>query len=285
MTRETSASLSCPDAGPPRGSSVLVTGATGFTGSLLTRRLVARGMRVTALARPGSRTAHLADVDVTWVRGEISEEALVAEAMRGQQYVFHLAAAYRRAGLSEAEYRRVHVTSTMRLAEQAARVAGFRRFVHVSTVGVHGSISDPPANELSPLRPGDAYQRTKAAAELWDSRFRRRGGSAVHDLTPVRDLRPGRPAAMEALSDRAVGRVSGNRPRTPPLPSDSRRGPRYGTVALGGAPERGRRVVYRRQRGVDDLGARGTRCRPCAGPPRADRVPSRCAVRRMRGGV
>ena len=170
---------------------MLVTGATGFTGSLLTRRLVARGTRVTALARPGSRTAHLADVDVTWVRGEISEGALVAEAMRGQQYVFHLAAAYRRAGLSEAEYRRVHVTSTMRLAEQAARVDGFRRFVHVSTVGVHGSIRDPPANELSPLRPGDAYQRTKAAAELWIRDFAAEEGLPCTILRPCGIYGPG----------------------------------------------------------------------------------------------
>ena len=154
-------------AGPLSGSSVFVTGATGFTGSLLTRRLVARGTHVTALARSGSRIAHLADLDITWVRGNIGDGTLIAEAMRGKHYVFHLAAAYRRAGLTEAEYQRVHVTSTRQLAEQAARVVGFRRFVHVSTIGVHGDISDPPANELSPFRPGDAYQRTKAAAEVW----------------------------------------------------------------------------------------------------------------------
>lgn len=153
--------------GPAPGSAVLVTGATGFTGSVLTRRLVERGARVTALARQGSRVSHLAGADVSWIRGEIGDGALIAEAMRGKQYVFHLAAAYRRAGLSEAEYWRVHVTGTKRLAERAAQQAGFRRFVHVSTVGVHGNVSDPPADERSPMRPTDAYQRTKAAAECW----------------------------------------------------------------------------------------------------------------------
>ena len=154
------------DPGPAPGSSALVTGATGFTGSLLTRRLVARGVRVTALTRPGSSIAHLAGIDVTWIRGDISDGDVIAGAMRGMHYVFHLAAAYRTARLPESEYERVHVTSTLRLAEQAARVAGFRRFVHVSTIGVHGDVDDPPGDESSPIRPGDSYQRTKAAAEL-----------------------------------------------------------------------------------------------------------------------
>ncbi len=191
MTGESADSMRCPDAGPPPGSSVLVTGATGFTGSLLTRRLVARGAHVTALVRPGSSVAHLSDAGVTWVRGEISDGDLIAEAMRGKQYVFHVAAAYRRVGLSEDEYRRVHVTSTMRLAERAARVAGFKRFVHVSTIGVHGSISDPPANELSPLRPGDAYQRTKAAAESWIRDFAAAEGLPCTIMRPCGIYGPG----------------------------------------------------------------------------------------------
>lgn len=187
MSREGKDSL----AGPPPGSAVLVTGATGFTGSLLTRRLVARGAHVTALARPGSTIAHLADVDVTWVRGDIGDGSLATEAMRGKQYVFHLAAAYRRAGLSEAEYRRVHIASTKRLAEQAARVVGFRRFVHVSTIGVHGSISHPPGNELSPLRPDDVYQRTKAAAEQWLRGFSEAKGLPCTVIRPCGIFGPG----------------------------------------------------------------------------------------------
>ena len=191
MTGESTDASARSDAGPPPGSPVLVTGATGFTGSVLTRRLVARGARVTALVRPGAGVGHLADAGITWVRGDIGDGALVAEAMRGQRYVFHLAAAYRRAGLPEAEYRRVHVTSTMRLAEHAARVAGFRRFVHVSTIGVHGDVSDPPADERSPFRPGDVYQRTKADGELRIRDFAEAEGLPTTIMRPCAIYGPG----------------------------------------------------------------------------------------------
>ena len=48
---------------------------------------------------------------------------------------------------------------------EAAAAAGASRLVHCSTVGVHGDIEHPPANEDAPLRPGDIYQRTKVEGE------------------------------------------------------------------------------------------------------------------------
>jgi nucleoside-diphosphate-sugar epimerase len=58
----------------------------------------------------------------------------------------------------------VNATAVGHLVEQAAR-AGVRRVVHCSTVGVHGDIEHPPANEDAPLRPGDVYQQTKVEGE------------------------------------------------------------------------------------------------------------------------
>lgn len=163
-----------PTAGPPPGASALVTGASGFTGSVLVRRLVERGVRVTAIARRGSKVDHLADLQVAWVRGEIDDADTVARAAAdGTEYVFHLAAAYREARASRATCRRVHVDGTKRLASRAARLPGCKRFVHVSTVGVHGHIADPPADEEAPFRPDDDYQRTKAEAEQWLRAFAR----------------------------------------------------------------------------------------------------------------
>ena len=49
---------------------------------------------------------------------------------------------------------------------EAAASAGARRVVHCSTVGVHGDIEHPPANETAPLRPGDIYQVTKVEGEV-----------------------------------------------------------------------------------------------------------------------
>jgi nucleoside-diphosphate-sugar epimerase len=47
----------------------------------------------------------------------------------------------------------------------AAHAGGARRVVHCSTVGVHGDVEHPPANEDAPLKPGDVYQATKLEGE------------------------------------------------------------------------------------------------------------------------
>jgi dihydroflavonol-4-reductase len=168
----------------PAGTTVLVTGATGFTGSVLARRLVAHGLRVRAIARRSSRLDALADLPIEWFRGDVFDPEVVEAAARGARYIFHLAAAYRQAAVPDEHYRLVHVTSTELLAGAARRTEGFLRFVHVSTIGVHGHIAHPPADESAPFDPGDAYQATKAEAEQWLA-----GHAARHGL-PFTIVRP-----------------------------------------------------------------------------------------------
>jgi nucleoside-diphosphate-sugar epimerase len=145
----------------------LVTGATGFSGAVLVRRLVEAGARVRAIARPSSSLDALRDLPIDWVRGEVFDEPTLARASSGVHFVFHLAAAYRTASRDDDYYRQVHVVSTERLVRQARAQPDFQRFVHVSTIGVHGHIEHPPADETTPFSPGDIYQRTKAEAETW----------------------------------------------------------------------------------------------------------------------
>jgi dihydroflavonol-4-reductase len=151
----------------PAGTRVLITGATGFTGAVLARKLCERGARVRAVARASSNTDALAGLPIEWVRGDVFDAAVVTTAASGVEYIFHVAAAYRQSGLSDEVYRKVHVESTRLLAEAASQNPDFKRFVHVSTVGVHGHIETPPADETCRFAPGDIYQKTKAEAELW----------------------------------------------------------------------------------------------------------------------
>lgn len=187
------------------GSTVLVTGGTGFTGTHLVRKLVAAGASVRGIARPSSRIPADLESAVTWVRGDVYDPPVVQAAIQDAQYVFHLAACYRDAGASDEEYGRVHVESTRLLAEAAARQPGFQRFVHTSTVGVHGHIEDPPADESAPFAPGDIYQRTKLEGELWIREFAERQGLPLVVIRPAAIMGPGDRRLLKLFKFASIG--------------------------------------------------------------------------------
>ena len=173
------------------GTSVLVTGATGYTGHVLTKKLVQLGCDVRAIARASSDLSPFEGLPIRWYRGDVFDPATVREAVQGVQYVFHVAAAYREAKITDETYTKVHVESTKLLAEALLGSATLQRFVHVSTVGVHGHIDEPPANEEYRFSPGDIYQRTKAEAEIWIRDFARSHAFPVAVVRPAAIYGPG----------------------------------------------------------------------------------------------
>ena len=177
------------------GTDVLVTGATGFTGSYLVRRLVDEGLSVRAIARHTSNVEPFEGLPIRWFRGEIYDSVLVREAMHDVRYVFHLAACYRDPKAATDEYAKVHVHSTKLLAREALQNPTFARFIHTSTIGVHGHVARPPADEESPYSPGDAYQDTKLEAEQWLRKF------ASDNSLPFTIVRP---AAIFGPGDRRL---------------------------------------------------------------------------------
>jgi nucleoside-diphosphate-sugar epimerase len=173
---------------------VLVTGATGFTGGHLARALAGSGDAVRALVRRPETAPDLARAGIQLVRGDLERRDDVSESMRGVEIVYHVAALYRQAGLPQATYHRVNAESAGWIVEAAA-AAGVRRVVHCSTVGVHGDIEHPPANEDAPLRPGDLYQATKLEGE--------RLARAAADRTGL-ELTIVRPTGIYGPSDRRL---------------------------------------------------------------------------------
>lgn len=175
-----------------KGFRVLVTGATGFTGVHLCRELVAQGAEVVAIARPESDRSPLAGLPIRWVTGQIYDEAAVRDATEGVHVIFHMATTYRHAGLTLEVNRKVHITGTQLLARAVVGRPDFTRFVHVSTIGVHGHIPlGVKADENAPLQPEDEYQVTKNEAELWIRDFAKASGLPLTVLRPCALYGPG----------------------------------------------------------------------------------------------
>jgi nucleoside-diphosphate-sugar epimerase len=145
----------------------LVTGATGFTGGHLAKRLEGEGYEVRAVVLRSEINSQpsLTESSVEVVEGDLKDIDSLRRATQDVDVVFHIAALYREAGLPDSEYWEVNAKGTERLL-QASRENGVKRFVHCSTVGVLGSIKNPPADETCPYAPGDVYQRSKLAGEL-----------------------------------------------------------------------------------------------------------------------
>ena len=167
-----------------------LTGASGYTGGRLLAALRGRGDDVAVLVRSKSLSESLRARASAIVEGDLADAAAVDRLVAGSDAVLHVAAVYRTAGHPDAYYREVNVLGSERLLQAAAR-HGVRRFVHTSTVGVHGHVARPPADETAPHAPGDVYQQTKAEAEALALRFHRARGLPVVVVRPAAIYGPG----------------------------------------------------------------------------------------------
>jgi len=183
----------------------LVTGATGFTGGHLARRLAASGRPVRALVRDRNRAADLARDGVSLVEGDLRDLDALDRATKGVETVFHIAAVYRQAGIPEETYRAINAIAVQQIVEAAAR-NGARRVVHCSTVGVHGDVEHPPANEEAPLKPGDVYQVTKLEGERLAREAGARLGMPVTIVRPTGIYGPGDRRLLKVFRGVARGR-------------------------------------------------------------------------------
>jgi len=147
---------------------VLLTGASGFVGSAVARALRNAGFPVRALVRNASPTAHLADLGLEFVRGDLRDPASLRPAFSSVRYLFHVAADYRLWARDPSELTRTNVEGTRALMQEAM-LARIERVVYTSSVATLAARQDGvSADETMPLDEANAigvYKRSKVAGE------------------------------------------------------------------------------------------------------------------------
>lgn len=195
------------------GDVVLVTGATGFVGSAVVRKLAGRGFSVRALVRKSSPRANLEGVEAAPVEGDMLDRDSMARALEGARWLFHVAADYRLWARDPQEIIRNNLEGTGAVME-AALAAGVERIVYTSSVATLKPRSDGVA--VDETAPADmrsavgAYKKSKVAAERLVERLTAERGLPaviVNPSTPIgpRDIKP--TPTGKIIVDSATGKM------------------------------------------------------------------------------
>jgi dihydroflavonol-4-reductase len=183
----------------PPDPPILVTGATGFLGATLVRRLVAAGATVRILRRPSSSLdllGHAAGA-VEHFEGDVTDYEAVCAAVAGARQVYHAAAHVGFEGRRDRErLEAVNVGGTANVLD-AAREAGVARLIHVSSIAALGRTLTPQGTldetaAWTPSKANSAYAVSKHRAEREVQRAVAEGLDAVV-VNPALIFGPGRP--------------------------------------------------------------------------------------------
>jgi nucleoside-diphosphate-sugar epimerase len=158
-----------------RSRTILVTGATGFIGTALCKYLILGGNKVIGVTRRETFSGR------TVIVSDIAEFTGWRDTLTGVDAIVHLAGRAHilkdRAADPLEEFRRVNTRATITLAENAA-LAGVKRFVFISSIGVNGNVThDKPFSVAHKPNPHSPYARSKYEAEL-----------ALHEISRTSDL-------------------------------------------------------------------------------------------------
>ncbi|MGH8502323.1 MAG: hopanoid-associated sugar epimerase [Gammaproteobacteria bacterium] len=191
----------------------LVTGATGFVGAAVARRLLRAGHTVRVLTRATADCRNLEGLAVERVVGDLTDAASLERALAGCDTLFHVAADYRLWALDPASVYATNVDGTRNIM-RAALAARIKRVVYTSSVATLGMAQDgAPADERTPVTLNDMigdYKRSKFLAEaevrtlVADAQL---PAVIVNPSTPVGpgDIRPTPTGRM--VADAATGRM------------------------------------------------------------------------------
>jgi nucleoside-diphosphate-sugar epimerase len=170
---------------------ILITGSTGYIGSLLTLKLAEQGEDIRILVRKDPELAAFNRPNIKVYKGDITDPASLETAMQGVDKVYHMAAYARLWAKDPDTFQKINVEGTRNVMETAWN-AGVRKIVYTSTAGVIGPSKDKPMSETDPRIIGffNAYEETKTQAEQVTMGYVNRGLD-VSIVNPSRVYGPG----------------------------------------------------------------------------------------------
>ena len=172
------------------GQLIAVTGASGFLGGAIVKQLKTQGHYVRGLFRRPAIEMQEDQTPDEAVVGDISDASAVEKLAQDADVIIHTVSNFRALDDPPEDYWRVNAEGTRNMLS-AALEAGVRRFVHCSTIGVHGDVAAGPGDESCPYNPGDLYQKTKLEADLLCQRFQKEGDMDIVVVRPCSLYGPG----------------------------------------------------------------------------------------------
>ena len=173
---------------------VLVTGASGFIGSRVVRKLLEKGAKVKALVRRDSNLENLKDIQVELAYGDLRDYESLRPAIKGCEAVFHVAADYRLWVPDPEQIYKTNVGGTINIM-RASLDAGIKKIVYTSSVATLGLNPDgTPADENTPVSIDDMighYKRSKFIAEEKVREMVKKDGLPAVIVNPSTPIGPG----------------------------------------------------------------------------------------------
>ncbi|MBK6932497.1 MAG: NAD-dependent epimerase/dehydratase family protein [Saprospirales bacterium] len=192
-------------------TTVFVSGATGYIGEQLSKKLAEHGNAVRALVRNPHKTNRLQHPNIRAVEGSLADPISLAAGMEGCAVAYHIAAL---AGVWHPDpeaFRKVNVQGTLQVL-RAAHAVGVRRVVVTSTAGVMGATPDgrevdERTNPIPDLT--TAYEQSKLEAEgqIWE--FGASTGLEVVVVNPSRVYGPGQWSVSNGVTKMIRGYAAG----------------------------------------------------------------------------
>jgi len=183
---------------------VLITGATGFVGAAVARRLIVAGKSLRFLTRARSDPSNIEGLAGTRVTGDLGDPASLKRAVADCEAVYHVAADYRLWVPRPAEIYRINVDGSVALI-RAAMEAGVGRIVYCSSVAVLGIVKGGvPADETTPVALTDMighYKRSKFLAEEAVQKL------IADEKAPVVIVNPSTPVGPRDIKPTPTGRL------------------------------------------------------------------------------